>query len=309
MDIFVAVPSIKKTIRDNGMSPSDLPEFVRQLGFRGLELSDRDLNAYDSESLGQFARNCRDTQCGAILDVNSDLTYSDQMAWGREVAHVKEMLGVARELGAKCARICLGGQSLSIQKLWRRRTEPVCGEKGRATLGEGQGHTIKEYLLNRWMLQLAHAVRKGLPSHVRKLEDKLARAITALEEITPLAESCGIPLVIENHWGISSRPQNILRVLDAINSPWLGTCPDFGNFPRDVDVYEGLALLAPKALHAQAKSTSFHAGGEEKSIDYKRALRIFRESGYDDTFTVEYQGLGDDLNGCLRTRELIIRYW
>ena len=98
-------------------------------------------------------------------------------------------------------------------------------------------------------------------------------------------------------------------MIDAINSPWLGTCPDFGNFPRDVDIYEGLALLAPKALHAQAKSTSFHADGEEKFIDYNRALRIFRESGYDDTFTVEYQGLGDDLNGCLRTRELILRYW
>ena len=69
--------------------------------------------------------------------------------------------------------------------LWRRRTEPVCGEKGKPTLGEGRSDTIKGYLLNRWILQLAHAVRKSLPSHVRKLEDKLAQAIMALEAITP----------------------------------------------------------------------------------------------------------------------------
>jgi sugar phosphate isomerase/epimerase len=89
----------------------------------------------------------------------------------------------------------------------------------------------------------------------------------------------------------------------------LGTCPDFGNFPSSVDRYQGLRLLAPKALHAQAKSWRFRRDGEERSIDYRRALGILHEAGYDGPIAIEYEGPGNDLEGCLRTRALILKHW
>jgi sugar phosphate isomerase/epimerase len=131
----------------------------------------------------------------------------------------------------------------------------------------------------------------------------------ALKEVMPIAAGHLLPVVIENHWGISSRPENIITIVEAVKSPWLGTCPDFGNFPRDVDPYDGLRILAPRALHVQAKSARFDANGEETSIDYRRALRILRDSSYDGTLAIEYEGGGRDLEGCIRTRELILKYW
>lgn len=123
------------------------------------------------------------------------------------------------------------------------------------------------------------------------------------------AASYQIPMGIENHWGISSRPENIMKIVREIDSPLLGTCPDFGNFPQDVDRYEGLETLAAKAMHVHAKSRCFGRTGEEKQIDYKRCLQILQKNGYDDTLTVEYEGAGNDLKGCLKTKALIQMNW
>ncbi len=94
-----------------------------------------------------------------------------------------------------------------------------------------------------------------------------------------------------------------------VRSNYLGTCPDFGNFPRGVDRYDALRLLAPSALVVHAKSAYFMANGEERNIDYGRCLRILREAGYDGVFSIEYVGRGDELGGCALTRQLLQRHW
>jgi sugar phosphate isomerase/epimerase len=68
-------------------------------------------------------------------------------------------------------------------------------------------------------------------------------------------------------------------------------------------------MLASKAIHVHAKSLNFDAKGEECNIDYKRCLQILKDSGYADTITVEYEGRKDPVEGCLRTKELILRHW
>lgn len=309
MQIYVSIWSIERTIHREGLSLTDVPLFVRQQGFRGIELSDRDVGGYDRSSLQHLRQCCDQAECGVILDVNCDLTYSTQSLWQEEILHVSQMLDVAKDLGAQAVRICLGGQALTIQKLLKRRRVVTSKDSDRLMLKKMPESRLKTLVLNRWIRHLAHHIRKNLPSPMGKLEEKTARAVLALRELVPQAGRYEIPLVIENHWGISSRPENIIRVIDEVKTPWLGTCPDFGNFPRDVDLYEGLKLLAPKALHAQAKSTSFRNDGEEKHIDYKRCLQMLRESRYDRTLSVEYEGTGNDLEGCLRTRELIVKYW
>lgn len=264
-------------------------------------MSDRQIAGHDRSSLQHLRQRCDHAECGLILDVNCDLTCAERSLWREEALHVRQMLDLAKDLGAQAVRICLGGQRFTIHNLLKRRR--------RAFSRETAASTLKTLVLNRWILNLAHTIRTHLPSPAGPVKDKIARAVGALREIVPHAGRSGIPLAIENHWGISSRPENIIRVIEDVNSPWLGTCPDFGNFPRDVDLYEGLKLLAPRALHAHAKSTSFREDDEEKQIDYKRCLKILRESGYDRTLSVEYEGMGDDLEGCLRTRELILKHW
>jgi len=306
MQILVSLSSIRNTVGAQGLTLLDIPPFLKQHDFTGLELSDRELPSFSPAFSRQLRESCAAVDCRLIFDVNCDLTYAEPTRWQQEVNYVKQMLNVARDLGAGAVRVCLGGQSFSVQKLWKARRAAHLEEKNDRS---PRKNLTSALLLNRWVLRLAHAVRRTLPATVTALEEKMVRATSALIDVVPLAARYRLPIVIENHWGITSRPENIIAIIDAVKSPWLGACPDFGNFPRDVDPYDGLKTLAPKALHAQAKSARFCKDGEEKTIDYRRALRILRDCSYDGTLTIEYEGGGRDLEGCIRTRALILKYW
>ncbi|MEC8474182.1 MAG: sugar phosphate isomerase/epimerase family protein, partial [Planctomycetota bacterium] len=45
--------------------------------------------------------------------------------------------------------------------------------------------------------------------------------IDSLEKCLPAAESCGVVLGLENHWGLGRTAAGVLRVINAIDSPWL----------------------------------------------------------------------------------------
>ena len=164
-------------------------------------------------------------------------------------------------------------------------------------------------MAERLMMRLGHAYRERSSGRVKGLERKLARAVNSLKRIMPAAEEAGIRVGIENHWGISGDPRNIVRIVEEVGSPNLGTCPDLGNFPRGIEPLASLEMLAPRAVILHAKSYGFRPDGEEKTIDYPRCLGIYRRSGFDGPITVEFEGMGDDLDGCLRTRELVLRHW
>ena len=158
-------------------------------------------------------------------------------------------------------------------------------------------------------MYLAHLVRQNLPYNDTHLEEKLANAVHSLRQIMRTAEQKKLPVGIENHWGISTQPNVIMRVISDVGSEWLGTCVDFGNFARGEDKYQGIDLLLGHAVHVQAKSLRFTSEGEETSIDYRRCLQLLKNHGYDGTIAVEYEGPGDGLQGCLNTRRLIEKFW
>lgn len=82
-------------------------------------------------------------------------------------------------------------------------------------------------------------------------------------------------LLIENHGGISGNPDNVVRILEEVGSDYLGTCPDFGNFPAEIR-YEGLSKLAKYAVVVHAKTYEFDESGEETTIDMKRCIDIMK---------------------------------
>ena len=38
-------------------------------------------------------------------------------------------------------------------------------------------------------------------------------------------------MMIENHWGLTTKVENVIRIHKAVNSPWLGVNLDTGNYP------------------------------------------------------------------------------
>jgi sugar phosphate isomerase/epimerase len=66
----------------------------------------------------------------------------------------------------------------------------------------------------------------------------------------------------------------VLRILDALPSPWLGALMDTGNFREEP--YEKLARMAPRTVFVQAKT--YFGGGEwyTLDIDYNQVAAILR---------------------------------
>lgn len=306
MQIYVLAHSLKRTSRHQGLSFFDLPRFIREQGFDGLEISDRQFSALGDDALLRFAGECRSGRCGLIVDVNVNFTSADGCFLDQEIGHARKMIRTASVLGAGAVRICIGGQAITVQSIFRKQRgkRPENIEKkfaGRPSPFKIQAETL--------IMRLGHIFRKSMSARIRGLENKLNTAIASLREMIPLAAEHGIHVGIENHWGISGDPQNILRIVREVDSPFLGTCPDLGNFPRGIDPLYALRILAPHAVILHAKSYGFRRDGEEKTIDYGKYLAVFRRSGFDGPITIEYEGLGDDLEGCRLTRELILRHW
>lgn len=119
-------------------------------------------------------------------------------------------------------------------------------------------------------------------------EDAFPWVIEAFERILPTAEKCGIVLGLENHWGLGLTPEGILRIVDAVDSPWLQVTTDTGNFLEDP--YERLTKLAPHTVLVQAKT--YFGGGQwyTLDLDYDRIGRILNEHGYRGWISLEFEG-------------------
>jgi sugar phosphate isomerase/epimerase len=287
----------------------DLPRFVRGQGFEGLEISDRQIAGLGKDALQRFAGECQANRCGLIVDINVNFTSPDDRFLEEEIEHSKRMIRMASDLGVGIMRICLGGQAVTVQRIFRRGRGEARGNGEENSANDpltGQSLAVQAETL---VMRLGHIFRKNMSARIGGLESKLRRAVDSLRVIVPAAADRGIRIGIENHWGISGDPRNIIRIIEAVHSPYLGTCPDRGNFPRGVDPLAGLEALAPRAVILHAKSYGFRQDGEEKSIDYRSCLAVFRRNGFDGPVTVEYEGLGDDIKGCRLTREIILRHW
>lgn len=114
----------------------------------------------------------------------------------------------------------------------------------------------------------------------------------------------GVAVLIENHWGLSADPAAIVAIVQAADTPWLGTLPDFGNFPAEI-LYAGLTQIAPYARAVHAKFYDFAPDGSHPQLDIARCVRILREAGYRGSWGIEYEGKGDEHDGIIRSRDML----
>ncbi len=115
--------------------------------------------------------------------------------------------------------------------------------------------------------------------------------IDSFEKCLPTAEKCGVLLGLENHWGLGRTAEGVLKIVDAIDSPWLQVTADTGNFLDNQ--YEQFAQLAPKTVYVQAKT--YYGGGTwyTLDIDYPRVAKILRQNDYRGYVSLEFEGQGD----------------
>jgi len=144
-----------------------------------------------------------------------------------------------------------------------------------------------------------HSVRMnwgGAPRGAENDEAQLAAfiemSVEPFRQICDYGDSKGISVLIENHGGPSSHPHAMEQLMAAVDHPRFGTLPDFGNFPGEVDIYEGIDRLMPFAKAVSAKCYHFDAdSGLETRLDFPRLIEIVcGKHGYDGYIGIEYEG-------------------
>lgn len=135
-------------------------------------------------------------------------------------------------------------------------------------------------------LMANRGIEPPLPGYTE--EDGYPWVIDALERCLPTAEKCGVTLGLENHWGLGLTPEGVLRIVDAINSPYLQVTLDTGNFLEDP--YTKLQKLAAKTVLLQAKT--YYGGGEwyTLELDYQKIAKILRDANYRGWISLEFEG-------------------
>ena len=187
------------------------------------------------------------------LSIHQDFVDPDPEVRQRNIAHTEKCIELAYKMGIPSIRLNSGrwGTVKSFNKLMELRgKEPI------------------------------------LPGHT--LDDGFKWCIDSIEKCLPKAAECGVMLALENHWGLTRTPEGLLRIVNAIDSPWLGLLMDTGNFLEDP--YTKLEMVAPKADFVQAKT--YYGGGEwyTLDLDYQRVADILRKVNYAGYVSLEFEG-------------------
>ena len=118
--------------------------------------------------------------------------------------------------------------------------------------------------------------------------DGIQWCIDSIKACIPAAEKAGVMLMLENHWGMTMKSENLFKIVDGVNSPWLGINLDIGNFPGDP--YPEIERIAPRAAYVHFKT--YYGGGEyyTLNLDYKLIAGILRSAGFRGYVSLEMEG-------------------
>jgi sugar phosphate isomerase/epimerase len=136
-------------------------------------------------------------------------------------------------------------------------------------------------------------------------DEVLEVIVTGYNDLIPRADEKGIEIVIENHWGASRVPENVVRMLDAV--PGLGLLFDSGNWPEGMRE-TGWMICARYARATHLKMYAFDADGNETTVDIPRVMHILQETGYQGSWGIEsVPRQGDEVEAAKKSIALVRR--
>jgi sugar phosphate isomerase/epimerase len=224
------------------------------LGFDGVEILHRQMESESPAYVNGLKQAAfRHGLSLPMLSIHQDFISADEKERQEAVAHTRRCIELAARLGIPAVR-----------------------------LNSGRWNTIASFD----DLMKVKGDEPPLPGHTD--EDAFRWCIEGIRACLPDAERHGVVLALENHWGLTTRVENLLRLYKAIDSPWLGINLDTGNWPGDP--YAGIEQLAPYAIIVQAKT--YYGGGEwyTLDLDYKRIAGILKKAGFGGWISVEMEG-------------------
>jgi sugar phosphate isomerase/epimerase len=229
-------------------------EDAARLGFEGVEILHRQMEAETPAYLNRLKHAAfRSGLSLPMLSIHQDFVSPKAAERAEHISHTKHCVDLAAQMGIPAIR-----------------------------LNSGRWKTIKSFD------DLMKVKGNEPPLEGYKLDDAFRWCVDSIRECLPHAEKAGVILALENHWGLTTDIDMLLRIHREVDSPWLGINLDTGNFPGDP--YTGIEKLAPHATIVQAKT--YYGGGEwyTLDLDYKRIARILRAAGFKGWVSLEMEG-------------------
>lgn len=231
-------------------------EAAHELGLHGVEILHVQMACEEPAYLRHLKQ--RAFQLGLALynlSIHQDFVWADREARQRHVQHTRHCIDLAHEMGIPSIRINSGG--------WRKEGSFDELLQARGWVEPWSGHTQDEGFA--WVCECIHLC--------------LAHA-----------QARGVTLLLENHWGLTTFARDILRILQDIDSPWLGAILDMGNFLFEEDMYAAMTHIAPHVQLAHMKT--YPGGGTWYSLDldYARVFRILLDAGFTGYVSIEMEG-------------------
>ncbi|MFT4636943.1 MAG: L-ribulose-5-phosphate 3-epimerase [Verrucomicrobiales bacterium] len=227
------------------------------MGFDGLEILQKQMPDTSNEALQKIKRHAFLLGLDLMgFSTHQDFVSPDKESRQKNIDHTLDTIEQAYQLGIPTLRLNTGrwGTIKTFDELMANRgVEPIL-----------EGYTEDQGF--EWVV------------------DSVAKLI-------PKAAECGVTLGLENHWGLGLTPEGVMRVVDAIKSPWLQVTLDTGNFLEDP--YARLEQLAPHTVLMQAKT--YFGGGTwyTLELDYARIAAIMKKANYRGYISLEYEGEED----------------
>ncbi|MCB8945489.1 MAG: sugar phosphate isomerase/epimerase [Ardenticatenaceae bacterium] len=129
----------------------------------------------------------------------------------------------------------------------------------------------------------ARQVRIDAGGREESLDEIFDIVVEGYNDLVGRAREQGIEVLIENHWGPTKDPNNLYKVLEAVDG--LGLLFDTSNWPEDTHE-DAWVRYAPYARLTHIK-TSFDKESGEPTLDIPKAIRLLREAGYAGSWAIE----------------------
>jgi sugar phosphate isomerase/epimerase len=137
--------------------------------------------------------------------------------------------------------------------------------------------------------------------------EALKMAADGLAAVVEEAADAEVVLAVENHGGVPGKAEEVLWLLQELDSPWVRACVDVGNFlGAGEDPAEATARVIGYAAHAHIKDFRRLTDAQGRvhwqpctpgqgDLDYRRILPIFARARYKGSLAIEAEGPEDDM--------------
>ncbi len=250
-------------------------EAAARLGLAGVEILHRQMESEDPAYLHRLKRHAFRLGLDLYgLSIHQDFVHQDVEARWEQVKHTLHCIDLAHEMGIPSVRIHSGG--------WRK------------------GGPFDE------LLQAGGWVEPWL-GYTK--EDGLRWVVESIEQCLTHAERRGVLLLLENHWGLTTFAEDMVRILEEVDSPWLRAVLDCGNFLFEEDMYAAMARVAPYVWLVHAKT--YPGGGTwyTLDLDYPRIFRLLLEAGFTGYVSIEMEGQESPETAMPKSAALLRQAW